>query len=140
VSHYGLGICIKKHLKAKEELCKLKYFTMQKYTNLQTIPIKETKGVSIQLAAATISFRSAQNPLPGGYPVRKDFVRSSRGNPKKIKRKICGGDFGVVEVSVMETSDLRSNTLGRAFAPAPKSLSPLRPVMARRCGDARVRT
>jgi hypothetical protein len=35
VSHRGLAIHIKKHLKAKkEELWKLKYFTMQKY-NLQ---------------------------------------------------------------------------------------------------------
>jgi len=31
VSHYGLAIYIKKYLKAKEELWKLKYFTMQKY-------------------------------------------------------------------------------------------------------------
>jgi hypothetical protein len=29
VSHYGLAIYIKKYLKAKEELWKLKYFTMQ---------------------------------------------------------------------------------------------------------------
>jgi len=34
VSHCGLAIYIKKYLKAKEELCKLKYFTMQTY-NLQ---------------------------------------------------------------------------------------------------------
>jgi hypothetical protein len=34
VSHCGLAIYIKKDLKAKEELWKLKYFTMQKY-NLQ---------------------------------------------------------------------------------------------------------
>jgi hypothetical protein len=34
VSHYGLAIYIKKYLKAKEELWKLKYFTMQKYINL----------------------------------------------------------------------------------------------------------
>ncbi len=34
VSHYGLAIYIKTYLKAKEELWKLKYFTMQKY-NLQ---------------------------------------------------------------------------------------------------------
>jgi hypothetical protein len=33
---------IKKDLKAKEELWKLKYFTMQKY-NLQKFPLKETK-------------------------------------------------------------------------------------------------
>jgi hypothetical protein len=36
VSHYGLVIYMKKYLKAKEELWKLKYFTMQKY-NLQKI-------------------------------------------------------------------------------------------------------
>jgi hypothetical protein len=36
VSHFGVAIYIKKHLKAKEELWKLKYFTMQKY-NLQKI-------------------------------------------------------------------------------------------------------
>jgi hypothetical protein len=36
-SHYGLAISIKKYLKkAKDELGKLKYFTMQKY-NLQKI-------------------------------------------------------------------------------------------------------
>ncbi len=42
VSHCGLAIYIKKYLKAKEELWKLKYFTMQKY-NLQKNPLKETK-------------------------------------------------------------------------------------------------
>jgi hypothetical protein len=31
MSHCGLAIYIKKHLKAKEELWKLKYFTIQKY-------------------------------------------------------------------------------------------------------------
>ncbi len=36
VSHYGLAIYLKKYLKAKEELWKLKYFTIQKY-NLQKI-------------------------------------------------------------------------------------------------------
>jgi hypothetical protein len=36
VSHYGLAIYIKKYFKAKEELWKFKYFTMQKY-NLQKI-------------------------------------------------------------------------------------------------------
>jgi hypothetical protein len=36
VSHRGLAIYIKKYLKAKEELWKLKYFTMQTY-NLQKI-------------------------------------------------------------------------------------------------------
>jgi len=36
MSRYGLAICIKKYLKAKEKLWKLKYFTMQKY-NFQNI-------------------------------------------------------------------------------------------------------
>jgi hypothetical protein len=36
VSHFGLAIYILKYLKEKEELRKLKYFTMQKY-NLQKI-------------------------------------------------------------------------------------------------------
>ncbi len=38
----ALLIYIKKYLKAKEELWKFKYFTMQKY-NLQKNPLKETK-------------------------------------------------------------------------------------------------
>jgi len=42
VSHRGLAIYIKKYIKAKEELWKFKYFTMQKY-NLQKNPLKETK-------------------------------------------------------------------------------------------------
>jgi len=43
VSHWGLAIYIKKYLKkAKEELWKFKYFTMQKY-NLQKSPLKEIK-------------------------------------------------------------------------------------------------
>jgi hypothetical protein len=40
VSYYGLAIYIKKYLKAKEELWKLKYFTMQKY-NFQKISSKK---------------------------------------------------------------------------------------------------
>jgi hypothetical protein len=42
VSHCGLAIYIKKYLTTKEELWKLKYFTMPKY-NLQNNPPKETK-------------------------------------------------------------------------------------------------
>jgi hypothetical protein len=38
----ALPITLKRYLKAKEELWKLKYFTMQKY-NLQNNPLKETK-------------------------------------------------------------------------------------------------
>jgi hypothetical protein len=41
-SQYGLANYIKKKFKAKEELWKLKYFTMQKY-NLQKQPLNETK-------------------------------------------------------------------------------------------------
>jgi len=42
VSHCGLAIYIKEYLKAKKELWKFQYFTMQKY-NLQKHPLKETK-------------------------------------------------------------------------------------------------
>jgi hypothetical protein len=42
VSHCGLAIYIKTYLNAKEELQKLKYFTMQKY-NLQKILFKKPK-------------------------------------------------------------------------------------------------
>jgi hypothetical protein len=43
VSHCGLAIYIKKYLKAKEELWKLKYFTMQQYNLPKQNPLKETK-------------------------------------------------------------------------------------------------
>jgi hypothetical protein len=43
-SHSGLAIYIKKkYFKAKEELWKLKYFTMQKYNLQKKNPLKETK-------------------------------------------------------------------------------------------------
>jgi hypothetical protein len=42
VSLLDLAIYIEKYFKAKEELWKFKYFTMQKY-NLQKNPLKETK-------------------------------------------------------------------------------------------------
>jgi hypothetical protein len=42
VSHCGLAISGREDLKAKEELWKFKYCTMQKY-NLQKNPLKETK-------------------------------------------------------------------------------------------------
>jgi hypothetical protein len=45
VSQCGLAIYIKKYLKAKEELWKLKYFTMQK-CNLQKIPLRKNKNPS----------------------------------------------------------------------------------------------
>jgi hypothetical protein len=46
VSHCGLAIYTKKYLKAKEELLKLKYFTMQRY-NLQKILSKKPKCFKI---------------------------------------------------------------------------------------------
>jgi hypothetical protein len=46
VSNCGLAIYIKKYLKAKEELWKLKYFTIQKY-KLQKILQKKPKSFKI---------------------------------------------------------------------------------------------
>jgi hypothetical protein len=43
VSHCGFAIYIEKYLKAKEELWKLKYFTMKKYTKSSKYPLKEIK-------------------------------------------------------------------------------------------------
>jgi hypothetical protein len=45
VSHCGLAIYIRKYLKAKEELWKPKYFTMQKY-NLQKKSSKRNQNPS----------------------------------------------------------------------------------------------
>jgi hypothetical protein len=45
VSHCGLAIYIRKYLKAKEDLWKLKYFTMQKY-NLQKKSCKRKQNPS----------------------------------------------------------------------------------------------
>jgi hypothetical protein len=42
VSHYGLAIYIKKYLMAKEELWKLKYFTIKKISFSKS-PLKEIK-------------------------------------------------------------------------------------------------
>jgi hypothetical protein len=47
VSHCGLAIHVIKYLKAKEEeLWKLKYFTMQKYINLQKKSSKRNQNPS----------------------------------------------------------------------------------------------
>jgi hypothetical protein len=46
VSHSDLATYIKKYFKAKEELWKLKYFTMQKY-NLPKNLLKEQKSFKI---------------------------------------------------------------------------------------------
>ncbi len=61
MSHCGLAIYSKKYLKAKEELWKLKYFTMQKY-NLQKNPLKETKILQDIITLELISsFNTSQN-------------------------------------------------------------------------------
>jgi hypothetical protein len=60
VSHHGLAIYIKKYLKAKEELRKFKYFTMQKY-NLKKNPLKETKMLQKKIIIS--SFNTSQNTL-----------------------------------------------------------------------------
>jgi hypothetical protein len=58
VSHCGLAIYSKKYLKAKQELWKLKYFTMQK-CNLQKNPLKETKMLQniITLCITNLNFQ-----------------------------------------------------------------------------------
>jgi hypothetical protein len=60
-SHCGLAICIKKYLKAKEELWKRKYFTMQKY-NLQSKSSKRNQNPSRYYNSITnSSFNTSQN-------------------------------------------------------------------------------
>jgi hypothetical protein len=39
VSHHGLAIYVKKYFKAKDNLCKLKFFIMQKYTTRRKVSI-----------------------------------------------------------------------------------------------------
>ncbi len=46
MSHYGLAIYIKKYLKAKEEIWKLKYFTMQFKYNLKKKSTKRNQNPS----------------------------------------------------------------------------------------------
>jgi hypothetical protein len=61
VSCCGLVIYTKKYLKAKGELWKFKYFTMQKY-NLQKTPLKETKILQDIITLKLISsFNTSQN-------------------------------------------------------------------------------
>ncbi len=48
-SHHGLAIYIKKYLKAKEELWKLKYFTMQKNIPIFKKKILQKKPESLKL-------------------------------------------------------------------------------------------
>ncbi len=61
MSHCGLAIYIEKDLKAKEQLRKFKYFTMQKY-NLQKNPLKQTKILQDIITLKLISsFNTSQN-------------------------------------------------------------------------------
>jgi len=61
VSHFGLAIHIKKYLKAKEELWKLKYFTMQKHDLLKN-PLEETKILQdIIIFATNLKFQHKPN-------------------------------------------------------------------------------
>jgi hypothetical protein len=48
VTRGGLVISIKKYVKAKEELWKLKYFTMQRY-NLPKSPLKRNQNKSFKI-------------------------------------------------------------------------------------------
>jgi hypothetical protein len=59
-----LPFYIKKYLKAKEELWKFKYFTMQKY-NLQKNPLKENQNPSSYSITLKLisSFNTSQNVI-----------------------------------------------------------------------------
>jgi hypothetical protein len=88
LSHYGLGICIKKSLKAKEEeLWKLKYFTMQKY-NLSKNSSKRNQR-SVDPASRSNHFIPIRSK-----PIAR--ISSSQGLRQIVKRepqKNCGGDW-----------------------------------------------
>jgi hypothetical protein len=53
VSYHGLAIYIKKYLKARKELWKLKYFTMQN-NNLQKKCFKKEKPKSFKIYIITL--------------------------------------------------------------------------------------
>jgi hypothetical protein len=62
VSYCGLAIYIKKYLKAKEELWKPKYFTMQKEKNLEKKSSKRNKNPSRYYNTITnLNFNTRQN-------------------------------------------------------------------------------
>jgi len=77
VSHCGLAIYIKKYLKAKEELCKVKYCTIKIYIIFKN-PLKKPKILQNIITVQLISsFNTSQNiifqkssyknrPIPGG--------------------------------------------------------------------------
>jgi hypothetical protein len=62
VRHFGLAIYIKKvYLKAKENLWKFKYFTMQKY-NRQKNPLGETKILQDIIITLITNLKIQQEP------------------------------------------------------------------------------
>jgi hypothetical protein len=60
VSHWGLAIYLKKYLNTKQELWKLKYFTMQKF-NLQKLLKKKPKSFKIYYNSIT-NLKFEHNP------------------------------------------------------------------------------
>jgi len=70
VSHRGLAIYIKSIFKAKEELWKFKYFTMQKY-NLQKKSSKRNQNPSIYHINSITSLKFQHKPK---YHVSKIFI------------------------------------------------------------------
>jgi hypothetical protein len=71
-SHCGLAIYIKTYFKAKEELWKLKYFTMQKlHLIFQKNPLKETK---ILQDIITLNLISSFNTSQKKYQLSKILI------------------------------------------------------------------
>jgi hypothetical protein len=62
VLDFGLAIHIKKYLKAKEELWKLKYFTMQKSTERNQNPPRYCNFVTNLQALTRAKISSFKNP------------------------------------------------------------------------------
>jgi hypothetical protein len=70
----ALPFTLKTYLKAKEELWKCKYFTMQKY-NLQKNPLKETKILQdIIILLLISSFNTSQNIICQKSSYQKDLL------------------------------------------------------------------
>jgi hypothetical protein len=72
---------MKKYLKAKEELWKLKYFTMQKY-NLQKNPLKETKILQDTITNLKFQQKPKYHLSKSSYNKNGPFITSG---PKSIK-------------------------------------------------------
>jgi hypothetical protein len=90
VSHCSLAIYIKKYLKAKEELWKFKYFTMQKY-NLKKKSSKRNQNPSrYSNSINKSSFNTSQNII-----FQKSFYknRPTTYGPKSLKLTILYNEF-----------------------------------------------